>query len=71
MAEPAAPNTPYERFVDSVQAANFIGISPRHLLSLARAGRFPAYPIGEGRKRVWRFRISELSAAMEKLAKRR
>ena len=54
-----------ERFVDSVVAAKFLSIQRRQLLELARAARIPAYPIGEGQSRLWRFRLSDLSKAME------
>lgn len=54
-----------ERFVDSVIAAKFLSIQRRQLLELARAGKIPAYPIGEGQRRLWRFRLSDLAKAME------
>jgi len=54
-----------ERFVDSVVAAEFLSIQPRMLLQLARAGKIPAYPLGDGQRRVWRFRLSDLARAME------
>jgi excisionase family DNA binding protein len=54
-----------ERFVDSVVAAKFLSIQRRQLLELARAGKIPAYPIGDGRRRLWRFRLSDLAKAME------
>ena len=50
-----------EPFVDAVRAAEFLAIKPRRLLDLAREGKVPAYPIGDGRRRTWRFRISELA----------
>ena len=54
-----------ERFVDSVVAAKFLSIQRRQLLELARAGKIPAYPIGDGKRRLWRFRLSDLAKAME------
>jgi hypothetical protein len=53
-----------ERFVDAAAAAEFLGRAPRRVLELARSGRLPGYPIGEGRRFTWRFRISELAGAM-------
>ena len=53
-----------ERFVDGDEAATFLSLTRRRILELARAGRLPAYPIGDGMRRVWRFRLSELAAAM-------
>jgi excisionase family DNA binding protein len=55
-----------ERFVDSVVAAKFLSVQRRQLLELARAGKIPAYPIGDGQRRLWRFRLSDLAKAMEK-----
>lgn len=54
-----------EPFVDSVQAAKFLSLKPRRLLELARAGHLPAYPLGDGQRKVWRFRLSELSQALK------
>ena len=53
-----------ERFVDAQKAADFLNLRRRRLLELARAGSIPAYPIGDGRRRVWRFRLSEIAAAL-------
>jgi len=54
-----------ERFVDSLVAAKFLSIKPRQLLELARKGTIPAYPLGDGQRRLWRFRLSDLAQAME------
>jgi hypothetical protein len=54
-----------ERFVDSVVVAEFLSITPRQLLVMARKGALPAYPLGSGQRRVWRFRLSEIAKAME------
>jgi hypothetical protein len=54
---------PYpERFVDSIAAAEFLSITPRRALDLARAGVIPAHPLGDGKRRVWRFRLSEIES---------
>jgi hypothetical protein len=53
-----------ERFVDAHRAAEFLFLTPRRVLELARKGRIPAHPLGDGVRKVWRFRLSELSAAM-------
>jgi len=53
-----------EPFVDSARAAEFLSIRPRRLLELARKNVLPAYPIGRGQRRVWRFRLSELAATV-------
>jgi Helix-turn-helix domain len=57
---------PPEPFVDAARAAEFLSLKPRRLLELARSGELPAYPLGNGLRRVWRFRLSELAAAMNR-----
>lgn len=57
--------TPPEPFVDAIRAAAFLSIRPRRILELAREGAIPAHPIGKGPRKVWRFRLSELAAAIE------
>ena len=53
-----------EPFVDAQTAAEFLHITRRRMLDLARAGEIPAYPLGQGKRRVWRFRLSELACAL-------
>jgi len=53
-----------EPFVDATKAAEFLNLRPRRLLELARRGLIPAYPIGNGQRRVWRFRLSEIASAL-------
>lgn len=53
-----------EPFVDANRAAEFLCLRPRRVLELARQGAIPAHPLGEGQRKVWRFRLSELAAAM-------
>jgi hypothetical protein len=54
----------FEPFVNAESAGDFLQLQPRRVLQLARQGRLPAYPIGDGPRKVWRFRLSELAAAM-------
>jgi hypothetical protein len=61
---------PPEPFVDAEQAGNFLQLPRRRVLQLARQGKLPAYPIGKGVRRVWRFRLSDLAAAMLHSAQR-
>ena len=61
----AVTGVPPEPFVDAQKAAEFLSMRPRRLLELARQGAIPAYPLGNGYRRVWRFRLSELAAAIE------
>jgi hypothetical protein len=53
-----------EKFVDSIAAADFLSVKPRRVLEMARAGLLPGHPLGYGRRRVWRFRLSELEASL-------
>jgi hypothetical protein len=53
-----------EPFVDANRAAEFLVMTRRQLLEMARAGQIPAHPIGQGRRRQWRFRLSELAEAL-------
>jgi hypothetical protein len=53
-----------EPFVDAIAAGDFLQLPPRRVLELARRGEIPAYPLGKGKRRVWRFRPSELASAL-------
>ena len=44
--------TQEERFVDAVEAGKFLHLRPRRVLELARHGDLPAYPLGQGTRRV-------------------
>src|SRR5690242_15768643 len=51
----------FEHFVDADHAAEFLGMERRLLLDWARRGSIPGHPWGEGKRRVWRFLLSELA----------
>ena len=53
-----------EPFVDAAKAAEFASMRRRRLLELARRGLIPAHPIGDGQRRVWLFRLSEIASAL-------
>ena len=53
-----------EGFVDADEAGKFLSLNRRRILELARARKLPGHPIGDGARRVWRFRLSELAAAV-------
>jgi len=53
-----------EPFVDAAEAGRFLHLRPRRVLELARQGLIPAYPLGTGSRRVWRFRLSEVASAL-------
>ena len=50
-----------ERFVPAKEAAEFLAITKRHLLAMARTGSVPAHPLSFGRRKQWRFMLSELA----------
>jgi excisionase family DNA binding protein len=53
------------RFLTPVQAAEYLGdINSRTVTRWAREGYLPSYPIGEGKKRLWRFLASDLEQWM-------
>jgi predicted DNA-binding transcriptional regulator AlpA len=54
-----------EPFVDAERAAAFLAMSRKTLLALSRRGSLPAHPIGSGPRKIWRFRLSELSRWLE------
>ena len=55
-----------DRFLTAEEAAEFLGgINPRTLVRWAREGQVPAYPLGEGRRRLWRFRSADLRQWMQ------
>ena len=58
-----APITP-EPFVDATRAAEWFGVTSRRLLEMARAGQIPAYPLGVGSRKIWRFRLQEISTSI-------
>jgi len=53
-------------FLTAEEAAEFLGrVNPRTLTRWARGGQIPAYPLGEGRRRLWRFRRADLLVWMQ------
>ncbi|MFB3813102.1 MAG: helix-turn-helix domain-containing protein [Terriglobales bacterium] len=55
-----------EQFAEAEEAAPFVRMSPRHLKKLAREGRIPAHPRGDGQRRRWLFLFSELDQWMRR-----
>jgi hypothetical protein len=54
-----------EPFVPADEAAKFLGINRRFLLSMARRGIAGAYVLGTGVfRKTWVFRLSELATAI-------
>jgi len=59
-----SPTKDLEPFVDADRASEFLSLTRRRILELARAGKLPGHPIGDGARRVWRFRLSEIADAV-------
>lgn len=57
-----------EPYVDVERAATFLAMSRKTLLAKSRNGLLPAHPIGEGPRKIWRFRLSELSRWLDNQA---
>jgi len=55
----------FEPFVDAERAATFLAMSRKTLLAMARKGKLPGHPVGDGQRRVWKFRVSELDSWMK------
>lgn len=66
-AEPANP-VPYylEPFVDAQVAAAHLSVTPRQLIGDARSGDLPGHPLPGRQRSRWRFKLSELDAAVMK-----
>ena len=54
-----------EPFVDAERAADYLSMSRKTLLAMARRGDLPGHPLGCGQRKVWKFRLSELDHWME------
>lgn len=52
---------PPERFVEADEAALFLHYSVRSIMQMARDGKIPAHPFGDGIRKRWFFLISELA----------
>ncbi len=46
--------------LDAQEAASVLKMNSRTLVRWARCGYVPAHPLGEGKRRIWRFFESEL-----------
>lgn len=58
----------FEPFVDEATIGRFLGLEPRRVLEMTRAGQITAHPIG-GIRKTWRFRVSEVAADFDRLKK--
>jgi predicted DNA-binding transcriptional regulator AlpA len=63
--EPLSFPPPHEPFVDADRAATFLAMRRKTLLDLTRKGKLPGHPVGDGVRKTWKFRISELESWMQ------
>jgi Helix-turn-helix domain len=49
-----------ERFVGPIEAAAFLDVHPKTLQRFSRCSLVPAHPFGEGKRKRWRYLLSEL-----------
>ncbi|HYG98852.1 MAG TPA: helix-turn-helix domain-containing protein [Terriglobales bacterium] len=54
------PREVREAFVDAKGAGEFLQLNWRTVQKWAREGSIPAHPFGSGRRKTWRFLLSEL-----------
>ncbi len=62
---PYSPSESFEPYVSAEKAAQYLDIKPKTLLEKARKGQIPAYPWGDGTRKTWRFKISQLDEWMK------
>jgi excisionase family DNA binding protein len=55
---------PLEPYVGPDEAAKFLGITRLRVIRMARSGELPAHPLGTGKRRQWRLKLSELDRHM-------
>jgi excisionase family DNA binding protein len=58
--KPSSSST--EKPIAPEEAGEFLRVSRSTVLALARAGKIPAHPVTNGRRKRWLFFISELDA---------
>jgi excisionase family DNA binding protein len=54
-----------EPYVDPDQAAAFLKTNRLKVIRMARSGALPAHPLAGGKRRQWRFKLSELDRHMQ------
>lgn len=64
-AKPSGCSPASPRLLTPAEAALVLHMDHRTLIRWARAGYVPAHPLGEGRRRMWRFFEHELLAWVE------
>jgi excisionase family DNA binding protein len=59
-------DAPTPTIMTAEQAAAYLSVNDRTLTRWAREGYVPAIPLGEGKRRLWRFRVADLDAWLVK-----
>lgn len=54
----------HEPYVSPDRAAEFLAVPRLTIIRMARAGKLPAHPLRDGKRRQWRFKLSELDTYM-------
>jgi excisionase family DNA binding protein len=54
-----------EQYVSPEEAAAFLKVNRLKIIRMARSGSLPAHPLGNGKRRQWRFKLSELDRHMQ------
>lgn len=54
-----------EPYVSPEEAAGFLKTNRLKVVRMARSGALPAHPLGTGKRRQWRFKLSELDKHMQ------
>jgi excisionase family DNA binding protein len=54
-----------EPYVSPEEAAEFLKVNRLKVVRMARSGILPAHPLGTGKRRQWRFKLSELDQHMQ------
>src|ERR1041385_2399494 len=56
-----------EHYVSPEEAAEFLRVNRLTIIRMARSGLLPAHPLGAGKRRQWRFKLSELDRKSTRL----
>ena len=59
-------STAPEPYVDVKRAASYLSVAVKTLNEWARLEKIPAYPWGDGSRKTWRFKLSELDEWMQR-----
>jgi len=59
------PSESFEPYVSVEKAAHYLDMKRKTVLDKARRGLIPAYPWGDGPRKTWRFKISQLDDWMK------